>query len=62
LPFPSLDDKADGGEADGHEVGDGEDDTGRHELREGGRVRPVHRLLKLDGQACRSVVCDNRGT
>ena len=58
--FPALDDEADGGEADGHEVCDGEDDPGGHELGEGGRVGPVHRLLKLDRQTGRLVVCVKR--
>ena len=55
--LPALNDEADGGEAHGHEVGDGENHAGRHELGEGGRVGPVHRLLKLQRQACRTVVC-----
>jgi hypothetical protein len=53
---PALDDEADGGEADGHEVGDGENDPWRHELCEGGSVGPVNWRLELDGQAGRSVV------
>jgi len=56
LVVPALYDEADGCEAHGHEVGDGEDDAWRHELREGGRVRPVHRGLELDRQARRAIV------
>ena len=56
LTVPALDDEADGGEPHRHEVGDGEDDPRRHELGEGRRVRPVHRGLELDRQACRAIV------
>ena len=47
-PLLPLDDEADGGEAHGHEVGDGEDHPGRHELRERRLVAPVHWGLELE--------------
>ena len=48
--FLPLDDEGQGGEADGHEVGDGQDDPRSHELGEGGVVGSVHRLLEHHGQ------------
>ena len=45
-----LNDEADAGEADSHEVGDGEDHPRSHELSEGRVVGPVDRGLKLDRQ------------
>ena len=45
-----LDDEADAGEAHGHEVGDGEDHPGSHELSEGRVVGAVDWRLELEGQ------------
>ena len=44
--FLLLDDEGERRQADRHEVGDGQDDTGGHELGERRVVRPIDRLLK----------------
>ena len=46
--FLFLDDEGERRQADRHEVGDGEDDAGGHELGERSVVRPVDRLLERD--------------
>ena len=46
-PLLPLDDEADGGETHCHEVGDAEDDTGGHELREGWLIASIHWSLEL---------------
>ena len=46
-PLLPLDDEADGGETHCHEVGDAEDDTRGHELREGWLIAPIHWSLEL---------------
>ena len=50
--FLPLDDEGQGGEADGHEVGDGQDDPRSHELGEGGLVAAVHRFFEDNWQGC----------
>jgi hypothetical protein len=55
--FLPLDDEGQGSQADSHEVGDGQDDPGGHELGEGGLVGPVDGLFKHHRQGGLKIRC-----